>query len=176
MSEGIQGAQNNNVSIAEMNFCEEQWISCARQLNQWEILVDYAKDIKNHKILLDSLWNIPDWVFLKEKVFPKAQVEDTLKFHIIKAYVALHDGNITGVTEAENIFALGVDMALKHWWQLPKMSVESHVLLLQQFQKLVELQDLARVLVEIGNGNNQHVGTTPLRGVHGCYVDLKDIF
>ena len=41
---------------------------------------------------------------------------------------------------------------------------------------MVELQDLARVLVEIGNGNNQHVGTTPLGGVHGCYVDLKDIF
>jgi transformation/transcription domain-associated protein len=78
--------------------------------------------------------------------------------------LALHDGSITGVTEAENILDQGVDLALNHWWQLPEMSVQSHVPLLQQFQQLVELQESARVLVEIGNGNNQHVGTTPLEG------------
>jgi transformation/transcription domain-associated protein len=89
--------------------------------------------------------------------------------------LALHDGSIAGVTEAENRFSQGVDLALNHWWQLPEMSVQSHVPLLQQFQQLVELQESARVLVEIGNGNKQHVGTAPLGAVHGGYVDLKDI-
>ena len=105
-----------------------------------------------------------DWAFLKERVFPKAQLEDKSKFHIVQAYLALHDGSITGVTEAENIIASGVDLALNHWWQLPEMSAKSHVPLLQQFQQLVELQESARVLVEIGNDNNQHVGATPLGG------------
>jgi transformation/transcription domain-associated protein len=81
---------------------------------QWEILVDYAKDINNYEILLDCLWKIPDWKFLKENVFPKAQVEDTTKFHIIQDYLAVHDGIITGVTEAENILVPGVDLALNH--------------------------------------------------------------
>lgn len=175
MSKATQGTYSNNVAKAEMCLWEEQWISCARQLNQWEVLADFAKGIENYEILLDCLWKIPEWAFLKDNVFPKAQVEDTTKFRIVQAYLALHDGSITGVTEAENRFAQGVDLALNHWWQLPEMSVQSHVPLLQQFQQLVELQESARVLVEIGNGNKQHVGSPSLGAVHGGYVDLKDI-
>ncbi|GLJ07095.1 hypothetical protein SUGI_0058030 [Cryptomeria japonica] len=175
MSKATQGTYNNNIPKAEMCLWEEQWISCARQLNQWEVLADFGKTVENYEILLDCLWKIPEWSFLKENVFPKAQVEDTTKFRIVQAYLALHDGSITGVSEADSRVVQGVDLALYQWWQLPEMSVQSHVPLLQQFQQLVELQESARVLVEIGNGNKQLVAAAPLGGVHGSYVDLKDI-
>lgn len=62
-----------------------------------------------------------------------------MKFCIEQAYLALPNGSITGVTEVENILDQGVDLALNHWWQLPEMSVQSHVPLLQQFQQLVDM-------------------------------------
>jgi transformation/transcription domain-associated protein len=46
------------------------------------------------------------------------------------------------------------------------MAVQSHIPLLQQFQQLVELQESARVLLEIGNGNKpQPQGSGQMTGI-----------
>jgi transformation/transcription domain-associated protein len=137
-------------------------------------LVDFGKSVENYEILLDSLWKLPDWAYMKDHVIPKAQVEETPKLRLIQAFFALHDRNTNGVGDAENIVGKGVDLALEQWWQLPEMSVHARIPLLQQFQQLVEVQESARVLVDIANGN-KHSGSSVV-GVHGnLYADLKDI-
>ncbi|KAJ7563398.1 hypothetical protein O6H91_03G108600 [Diphasiastrum complanatum] len=175
MSKATQVSYNNVVSKAEMCLWEEQWISCARRLNQWEMLSDFGKNVENYEILLDSLWKIPEWTTLKETVLPKAQVEETPKLRMVQAYVALHDGSMTGVSEADTRVAQGVELALHNWWQLPDMAVQSHIPLLQQFQQLVELQESARVLLEIGNGNKLQPQQQAQMHGGGQYADLKDI-
>ncbi|CAH9116378.1 unnamed protein product [Cuscuta epithymum] len=174
MLKATQGTYNNNVPKAEMCLWEEQWLSCASQLSQWDALVDFGKSVENYEILLDSLWKQPDWAYLKDHVIPKAQVEETPKLRIIQAYFALHEKNTNGVAEAESIVGKGVDLALDQWWQLPDMSIHSRIPLLQQFQQLVEVQESSRIIVDIGNGN-KNPGNAVV-GVHGAaYADLKDI-
>ncbi|CAH9105798.1 unnamed protein product [Cuscuta europaea] len=174
MLKATQGTYNNNVPKAEMCLWEEQWLSCASQLSQWDALVDFGKSVENYEILLDSLWKQPDWAYLKDHVIPKAQVEETPKLRIIQAYFALHEKNTNGVAEAESIVGKGVDLALDQWWQLPDMSIHSRIPLLQQFQQLVEVQESSRIIVDIGNGNK--IPGNAVVGVHGAaYADLKDI-
>ncbi|CAI9110926.1 OLC1v1011036C1 [Oldenlandia corymbosa var. corymbosa] len=174
MVKATQGTYNNNVPKAEMCLWEEQWLCCASQLSQWDVLVDFGKLIENYEILLDNLWKQPDWAYLKDQVFPKAQVEETPKLRIIQAYFALHEKNTNGVAEAENIVGKGVDLALEQWWQLPEMSIHARIPLLQQFQQLVEVQESARIIVDIAHGNK--LAGNSVAGVHGgVYADLKDI-
>lgn len=174
MVKATQGTYNNTVPKAEMCLWEEQWLYCASQLSQWDALVDFGKSIENYEILLDSLWKLPDWAYMKDHVIPKAQVEETPKLRLIQAFFALHDRSTNGVGDAENILGKGVDLALEQWWQLPEMSVHARIPLLQQFQQLVEVQESARILVDISNGNK--LSGSSVVGVHGnLYADLKDI-
>ncbi|KAF5735955.1 Phosphatidylinositol 3- and 4-kinase family protein with FAT domain isoform 1 [Tripterygium wilfordii] len=174
MVKATQGTYNNTVPKAEMCLWEEQWIYCATQLSQWDALVDFGKSIENYEILLDTLWKLPDWAYMKEHVIPKAQVEETPKLRLIQSFFALHDRNANGVGDAENIVGKGVDLTLEQWWQLPEMSVHSRIPLLQQFQQLVEVQESARILVDISNGNK--LSGNAAVGVNGnLYADLKDI-
>jgi transformation/transcription domain-associated protein len=101
-------------------------------------------------------------------------VEETPKLRLIQAYFALHEKNTNGVGDAENMVGKGVDLALEQWWQLPEMSVHSRIPLLQKFQQLVEVQESARVLIDISNGNK--LSGNSAAGVQGnLYADLKDI-
>ncbi|XP_019098481.1 PREDICTED: transformation/transcription domain-associated protein-like, partial [Camelina sativa] len=147
---------------------------CASQLSQWDALVDFGKSIENYEILLDSLWKLPDWAYLKDHVIPKAQVEETPKLRLVQSYFALHDRNSNGVGDAENTVGKGVDLALEQWWQLPEMSVHARVPLLQQFQQLVEVQESARIHVDIANGS-KGTGNVAVGGLGNRYADLKDI-
>ncbi|KAL0379140.1 UNVERIFIED_CONTAM: putative transcription-associated protein 1 [Sesamum radiatum] len=174
MVKATQGTYNNTVPKAEMCLWEEQWLHCATQLSQWDALSDFGKLVENYEILFDSLWKQPDWAYLKDQVIPKAQLEETPKLRIIQAYFALHEKNTNGVPEAENIVGKGVDLALEQWWQLPEMSIHARIPLLQQFQQLVEVQESARIIVDIANGNK--LSGSSVVGVHGgLYADLKDI-
>ncbi|XP_038988658.1 transformation/transcription domain-associated protein-like isoform X2 [Phoenix dactylifera] len=175
MIKATQGTYNNTVPKAEMCLWEEQWLHCASQLSQWDVLADFGKSVENYEILLDCLWRVPDWAYLKDNVIPKAQVEETPKLRLVQAFSALHDRNANGVGEAENIVAKGIELALEHWWQLPEMSVQSRTPLLQQFQQLVEVQESARILLDIANGNKQPSGNSGAN-IHSVFAELKDIF
>ncbi|KAJ8771163.1 hypothetical protein K2173_023488 [Erythroxylum novogranatense] len=174
MLKATQGTYNNTVPKAEMCLWEEQWLYCANQLSQWDALADFGKGIENYEILLDSLWKLPEWAYMKDHVIPKAQVEETPKLRLIQAYFALHERNTNSVVDAESMVGKGVDLALEHWWQLPEMSVHARIPLLQQFQQLVEVQESARILVDITSGKS--FTSSSAVSVHGnLYADLKDI-
>uniref|UniRef100_A0A2P2JR38 Uncharacterized protein MANES_01G145600 n=1 Tax=Rhizophora mucronata TaxID=61149 RepID=A0A2P2JR38_RHIMU len=174
MVKATQGTYNNTVPKAEMCLWEEQWLHCASQLGQWDALFDFGKSVDNYEILLDSIWKLPDWAYMKDQVLPKAQVEETPKLRLIQSYFSLHDRNTNGNGDAENIVGKGVDHALEQWWQLPEMSVHSRIPLLQQFQQLVEVQESSRILVDIANGNK--LSGNSVVGAHGNhYAELKDI-
>lgn len=173
MIKATQGTYNNTVPKAEMCFWEEQWLYCACQLSQWDALADFGKSVENYELLLDCLWKVPDWTYMKENVLLKAQVEETPKLRLIQAFFSLHERNANGVADAENIVRKGFELALEQWWQLPELSVQSRMPLLQQFQQLVEVQESARVLLDIANGSKQ-LSANSGGGQHG-YADLKDI-
>lgn len=176
MIKATQGTYNNTVPKAEMCLWEEQWLSCATQLGQWEVLADFGKGVENYEILLDCLWKAPDWTYMKENVIPKAQVEETPKLRLIQSFFTLHDKGTNGVGEAENLVSKGVELALEQWWQLPEMSVQSRMPLLQQFQQLVEVKESSKILLDIANGNKPASGNSGANSNHhNSFADLKDI-
>lgn len=173
MIKATQGTYSNTVPKAEMCLWEEQWLNCASQLSQWDALADFGKSVENYELLYDCLWKAPDWAYLKDNVISKARLEETPKLFIVQAFFSLHDRNTGGVGDAEVTVSKGVELALEQWWQLPEMSVQSRTPLLQQFQQLVEVQESARIILDIANGNKQTPGTS---GVQSGYAELKDIF
>ncbi|KAG0495759.1 hypothetical protein HPP92_000450 [Vanilla planifolia] len=174
MIKATQGTYSNAVPKAEMCLWEEQWLHCASQLSQWDALADFGKSVENYEILYDCLWKVPDWAYLKDNVIPKAQLEETPKLQYCAIIFSLHDRNANGIGDAEGTVAKGVELALEQWWQLPEMSVQSRIPLLQQFQHLVEVQESARILLDIANGNKQASGSSG-SGAHNVYEELKDI-
>lgn len=174
MIKATQGTYNNTVPKAEMCLWEEQWLHCASQLSQWDALADFGKSVENYEVLYDCLWKAPDWAYLKDNVILKARLEETPKLYIVQSFFSLHDRNTGGVGDAEVTVSKGVELALEQWWQLPEMSVQSRTPLLQQFQQLVEVQESARIILEIANGNKLTPGNLG-SGIQSGYVELKDI-
>lgn len=43
----------------------DQWVNCAKQLNQWSTLMEYARATEQHQLSLDALWRLNDWDTLR---------------------------------------------------------------------------------------------------------------
>jgi transformation/transcription domain-associated protein len=41
---------------------------CSKELNQWDLLLDYARDksVQNPFLILEIAWRVPDWNLMKE--------------------------------------------------------------------------------------------------------------
>lgn len=54
--------------LAEYQLWEDRWIRCAKELGQWDILIEFgeSKAQSNPFIILESAWRIPDWQVMKE--------------------------------------------------------------------------------------------------------------
>ena len=152
-----------SVSRAELGLWEEQWVTCARELNQWNQLADFGRRTENYRLLMDSLWKIADWHTLKDTVLPKIQTHDMPQLLMVQGYVHLQEGH---VVEGDQCVMNGIQAVLQRWWQLPELGHQPHLPLLYVFQQLVELQESTRVLMELGSGQQQP---------QHSYSELKDI-
>lgn len=57
-------------SHREAQLWEQHWIRCARELNQWDLLLNYGKNRmeKNPFLVLESAWRIPQWDLMKDAI------------------------------------------------------------------------------------------------------------
>eukprot|EP00899_Mesostigma_viride_P026573 jgi/Mesvir1/70/Mv13673-RA.2 len=166
-------------AVTKMELClwEEQWLECAKKLNQWDVVTEFARAVDHTDLMLDSLWRVPDWQTLKTVALPSTQLAESPRLKIVQAYAALQEGN---VSEADRSLGQGMQLCLAEWWQLPDVGLQSHLHLLHQFHKIVDLQESARLLMDIGLGSR-------LQSSHGAagagaaavaphdYTELKNI-
>ncbi|KAK3258235.1 hypothetical protein CYMTET_32712, partial [Cymbomonas tetramitiformis] len=151
-----QQPQPGQAGREEMCLWEERWIEATKQLNQWDVLGDFAKSVEHTSLQVECLWRQPDWPQLKEHVLPKAASEESERVHIVKAYVALHEGH---PQETLALCDQGTHVALRRWWQLPELGVGPHQTMLHSFQVLMELQESARLLVELSSAGRQQANS-----------------
>ena len=54
--------------LSEYSLWEKHWIRSAKELGQWDILMEFGKSKgqQNPYIVLESAWRIPDWTVMKE--------------------------------------------------------------------------------------------------------------
>ncbi|BDA47386.1 probable transcription-associated protein 1 [Coccomyxa sp. Obi] len=139
----------------------KQYLACAAELSQWEVVAEYASVTENYAQMAECLWRLHDWMRLKDIVLPKAMVEDTPQSEMIRTYVKLQEGDII---EGDKHTSAGIGKALEKWWQLPEVGVWPQLQQLACFQRLVELTESTRILMDLGQPQQNHQ-----------YSELKDI-
>jgi transformation/transcription domain-associated protein len=157
---GMQRAsagQVTGVTKTELCLWETNWLESAKQLNQWELVSDFARSVDHTELQLHSSWRQNDWQGVKDLLPTSAstsEVEETPELYVIRVYTALNSGR---VAEAEQCWKQAVKLLLDRWWRLPELGAAAHVPSLHSFQVLVELQESTRVLVELSNAQRpQH--------------------
>lgn len=143
-----------DVSSREVLLWSEEWCRCAKELNQWEELHEWAESTDNVAILADASWRLPDpdWVELRHLLQTcKDQIPDKLQYSILTVYSAFQENNLNlcnpPITQA-------MEQCLQKWWQIPEIGTLAQIQLLQRFQQVVELCESARAFVETTPGRN----------------------
>ncbi|XP_044261128.1 transcription-associated protein 1 [Tribolium madens] len=128
----------------------ERWIRCTKELNEWNVLMEYAKNgVYDPYLLLESAWRIPNWDIMKEVLSnveyncPKelgwkitmyggflliCQPEESKPLKFVERYV-------------ESASAL----CLNEWRRLPHIVSHIHLPYLQAAQQIMELQEAYQI-------------------------------
>jgi len=151
--QGMQNATSGNLSgVSKTEVCswEAQWIQCAQQLNQWDLLADFAKSVNHGELQCHTSWRLNEWSTLKDILPPGhvSEVEETAEIMCVRAYSRLHAGRIR---DAEQHWAAAVKRALDRWWGLPETGANCHVPMLHAFHVITEIQESKKVMHELAN-------------------------
>lgn len=59
----------------EMMLWEQQYVHCAKELNQWDLLMEYGSNKKSENpfLVLESSWRIPNWTVMKDALLQVEQ-------------------------------------------------------------------------------------------------------
>ena len=138
-----------NTPRAELMQWEHGLIRAAKNLNQWELLTEFAKSMPAAQptLLMECLWKIGDWERLKD-LFAKYSLPEQPRIKMLQTYAAIHEGKLP---DAEQRCNEGIQAALLQWTSLPSLDAATHTPLLQIFQQFQELQESAQMLLEISN-------------------------
>lgn len=139
--------------IPEYRLWEDHWIRCAKELNQWDIIQEFAstKGNTNPHLVLESAWRIPNWSLMKDAL---AQVEVNCpkelswKMNLYKGYITIchpddHHSNM--MSTIEKMVEVASNLAIKEWRRLPRIVSNVHIPLLQAAQQIMELQEAAQI-------------------------------
>lgn len=162
MSRGVSPDGVSGVSKDEMVLWHNQYLSCCMELNQWDTVAEYAKSTENSILQLEATAKLHDWVHLKQMAVPKAQVEEGPEFSMIKAQLQLSEMSLI---EVDKLCKTALNQCVIRWWQMPESSPWSYAPVLHSFQRVVELLESWRVMMEFSMQGGQG----------GQYQDLKDI-
>ena len=161
MSRGVSGGVSG-VTKSEMVLWHNQYLSCCMELNQWDIISEYAKSTDNSALQLEASAKLHDWVHLKQMAVPKAQVEEGAEFTMIKAQMQLSEMSLL---EVDKLCKTALNQCVVRWWQMPESSPWSYAPVLHSFQRAVELMESWRVMMEFSMQG----------GPAQQYQDLRDI-
>lgn len=147
----------------EYEYClwESRWVQCTKQLQQWDILIDFAKHDSNPDLLLECSWRAADWATERESIFQTLQAisnPPTVRKKTFESFLAILrlNENSTDLSDFSKSYEEGVQLALKKWHSLPEIISNTHIPTLHEFQQYVELQEAVMmqqslILTNFGN-------------------------
>ncbi|KAL4854024.1 Transcription-associated protein 1 [Chlorella vulgaris] len=140
VSGGVPGVTKN-----EMVLWHHQYLACCFELNQWDTVVEYAKVTDNCPLQIDAMVHLHDWQNLKAMVLPKAQIEENADATIVRAQLHLQE---LQVVDVDRICKQAMHQCVQQWWNMPEGNPWSYAPALHTFQRIVELQESWRIMVE----------------------------
>ncbi|XP_044571244.1 transcription-associated protein 1 isoform X4 [Drosophila ananassae] len=148
--------QDLNNGLVNMNFnselllWENHWMRCAKELNQWDILLDYAqtnKD-KNMFLILESSWRVPDWNLMKTALAKTEQCymkQYGFKVNLYKGYLCLLHPDERQTGSVERYVEIASSLCIREWRRLPNIVSHIHLPYLQASQQIMELHEASQI-------------------------------
>jgi transformation/transcription domain-associated protein len=146
----------------EIKVWEEHWLRSSKELNQWEILLEYgnSKGVSNPLLVLESAWHKPSWPLVKDAL---SQVELACpkelgwKMHLYRGFLNICQpddqpqqqqqphlagsaANNTGGSNVERYVEAASSLCIKEWRRLPHVVSHIHLTYLQAAQQVIILK------------------------------------
>ena len=129
---------------------EERWIRCAKELNQWDLLLEYGsrKTEPNPFLIVESSWRIPNWTLMQDalaKIEQNCPKEMVWKVNLYRGYLAICHGEDKHFTNVERHVEVASALCMREWRRLPHIVSHIHLPLLQAAQQIMELQEAMQI-------------------------------
>ncbi|KAJ9592433.1 hypothetical protein L9F63_015849, partial [Diploptera punctata] len=144
-------SSSSPVSVqSELRLWEDHWIRCSKELNQWELLLEYGreKNTYNPFLIMESAWRVPDWNLMKDSL---AQVESSCpkemawKVNLYRGFLAVSHTEEQHLSVVERYVEISSSLCMREWRRLPHIVSHIHLPLLQAAQQIMELQEAAQI-------------------------------
>lgn len=135
---------------AEYLLLENHWIRCSKELNQWDSLLEFAreKSSPNPFLMLESSWRVPSWLLMRQAI---VQVESNCpkeyawKVALYKGFNNICNPDDTNLRIIDRMVELASTLCIKEWRRLPAIVTNVHLPLLQAAQQIMELQEAGQI-------------------------------
>jgi len=152
-------------SQGEYYVWEDHWMICAQKLQQWDILVEFAKHENFNDLLLEAMWrNIEAWGTEEHRLSLNNMIKSvsdspTPRRAFFQAFMALLQYNNKQIPRGEfqHVCDEATQLSIRKWHQLPKGLTNAHVPILQNFQQLVELHDASIICDSLMSTNERNL-------------------
>ncbi|KAL1426892.1 hypothetical protein MTO96_000428 [Rhipicephalus appendiculatus] len=135
---------------SECRLWEEHWLRCCKELNQWELVLEYgsSKSCANPHLVLESAWRVPNWPLMKEalsQVELSCPKEQAWRVNLYRGYIAICHPEEQHLSLVERVVEVITGQCIREWRRLPQIVSHVHVPLLQAAQQIMELQEAAQI-------------------------------
>ncbi|CAL4066669.1 unnamed protein product, partial [Meganyctiphanes norvegica] len=135
---------------SEMKLWEDRWVRCAKELNQWDLVLEYGSSeaASNPLLVLESSWRVPNWALMKdalahvEQSYPK---ELAWKVNLYRGYLAICHPEEEHLKLVEKLVEAATVLCIREWKRLPHIVSHIHLPYLQAAQQVMELQEACQI-------------------------------
>ncbi|TMW44508.1 hypothetical protein DOY81_004448 [Sarcophaga bullata] len=143
------GTCNSHMN-SEIMLWENHWIRCAKELNQWDILLDYAQtNREQHEVLImESAWRVPDWNLMKKALLKIEQAYSKqfgYKVNLYKGFLAILHPEERQLGNVEKYVEISSGLCIREWGRLPHIVSHIHLQYLQAAQQIIELHEASQI-------------------------------
>ncbi|XP_013181191.1 PREDICTED: transformation/transcription domain-associated protein [Papilio xuthus] len=134
----------------ECSLWTQHWIKCAKELNQWDSLLELGvtRGARDPFLILESSWRNPNWPTMKEAL---AEVEYGCPkelawlVNLYRGYLCICSGGEQQLGGVERHAEAAATQCLREWRRLPRLVSHAHLPLLRAAQQLMELSEAAQI-------------------------------
>lgn len=135
---------------SELLLWETHWLRCARELNQWDLILDYGQMHKDKKsfLIMESAWRVPDWAMMKQalqRVEQACPKQDGYKVNLYRGFLAILNQDEQHLSSVERYVEIASVLCMREWRRLPHIVSHIHLPILQAAQQIMELQEACQI-------------------------------
>ncbi|XP_067013941.2 transformation/transcription domain-associated protein [Anabrus simplex] len=151
-----------SMKVPEEELWERHWIRCSKELNQWDLLLEYGseKSVSNPFLVLESSWRVPNWSQMHEAL---GEIEHSCPKHLLwkvnlyRGYLAICSTGDQHLNMVDRYVEIASGLCMREWRRLPAIVSHIHLPILQAAQQIMELQEAAQITQSLLHNRNSSI-------------------